>query len=349
VKILIRATNWIGDAVMSLPALRSIRVGYPEAHISVLAKPWVAALYEGERSIDRIIPLAGAPGARDWLLKWRSARALRRENFDLAVQFPNSFESAALARLTGAKRRVGYSRDGRGFLLTSAIAVPRPGEIPRHERFYYAELLRRAGTVKPEIESGAIRLDGAGAAGDRGRELFAARGVRLPVIGVSPGAAYGGAKRWLPDRFAAAARQAASAMGASVAVFGSPGERAICENVADAAGGHDLSGSTSLRQFIDMTAACDLFLSNDSGAMHIASALGVPSITIFGPTDEFATGPSGDQARIVREPVNCAPCGLRECPIDHRCMTRVTVDQVIEASNDLLRLSRGTRFPGNAR
>ena len=129
VNILVRATNWIGDAVMSLPGLRAIRQRFPDSVITVLAKPWVAALYEGERSIHRIIPLAGAPGARDWLVKWRSARALRREKFDLAVLFPNSSESAALARLTGAKRRVGYSRDGRGFLQPARSLFPGPARF----------------------------------------------------------------------------------------------------------------------------------------------------------------------------------------------------------------------------
>ncbi len=321
---------------MSLPALRAIRERFPEAHITVLAKPWVAALYEGERSVDRVMPLEGASGPRDWRAKWTVARALRRERFDLAVLFPNSFESAALVWMGGARRRVGYARDGRGLLLTQAVRLPKAGEIPRHERFYYLELLRRAGLIDRLPAVSDIRLDGAVEARCRGFVLFGARKVRLPVVGVSPGAAYGGAKQWLPERFAEAARRTAERMGGSVAVFGSAGERDMCEQVARDAGGHNFAGATSLREFIDMTAACDLFLTNDSGAMHIAAALGVPSVTVFGPTDETATGPSGAKARLVREPVNCAPCKLRECPIDHRCMTRVTVDMVVRVAEDLV-------------
>jgi len=313
-KILVRATNWIGDAVMSLPALRAIRSRYPGAHITVLAKPWVKQLYEGERAIDAVI--------------WKPARALRTEKFDLAVLFPNSFRSALQIYITGARRRIGYARDARSFLLTDAIPIPKAGEIPKHERFYYLELLRRAGLIDALPNISEIHLDGAGAAAERGSQLFESRGVKLPVIGVSPGAAFGSAKRWLPERFAEAAARLAE--GGSIAIFGSAAERSMCAQVAAACAGHNFAGTTTLREFIDMTAACQLFLTNDSGAMHIAAGLGVPSITVFGPTDETATGPSGANARIVREPVDCAPCKLRECPIDHRCMTRVTIESVLE-------------------
>jgi len=321
---------------MSLPALRALRSRYPDAQISVLAKPWVAALYEGERSIDRIVPLEGARGLRDWGLKWKAASALRKEGFDLAVLFPNSFESAAMAFLSGAKRRIGYARDARSFLLTDAVPLPVKGEIPRHERFYYLEMLRRAGIIDALPDVHEIRLDGAAAARTRGEALFTARGIGLPIVGVSPGAAYGGAKRWLPERFAEAAFQLAERIGGSVAVFGSAGEKAMCDEVAAACGGTNFAGATTLREFIDMTAACNLFLTNDSGAMHIAAALGVPSVTVFGPTDETATGPSGAHARLLREPVGCAPCKLRECPIDHRCMTGVTARRVVEEAVKLV-------------
>lgn len=341
-KIIVRATNWIGDAVMSLPALRALRTAFPDAQIAILAKPWVADLYSGERSIDRIIPLEGASGVRDWARKWKMASALRREKFDLAVLFPNSFESAALLFVAGVRRRVGYSRDGRSFLLTQTIDIPEAGKNPRHERFYYLEMLKRAGLIENYGNDDPIRFDGASEACSRGEKLFQSRGIRQPVVGVSPGAAYGGAKRWLPERFAEAARRLADDSRGSIAVFGSTGERAMCEEVSNAAGGINLAGVTTLREFIDMTAACEVFLTNDSGAMHIASALGVPSVTVFGPTDETATGPSGINAETVREPVDCAPCKLRECPIDHRCMTRVTVDQVVQAAGVRL---RGCRKP----
>ena len=335
--ILIRATNWIGDAVMSLPALRVIRGQFPDARISVLAKPWVADLYEGERSIDRVILLEAASGPRDWAAKWKLVRRLRREPFDLAVLLPNSFESAAVVWLAGIKRIVGYARDGRSLLLNPAVASPAKGEVPRHERFYYLELLRRAGLIDSIPEVAEIRLDAIPAARCRGEELFQRFGVKQPVIGVSPGAAYGSAKRWLPERFGEAAARLTAEVDGSVAVFGSAAERAMCDEVARIAHGRNFAGKTTLREFIDMTAACRVFLTNDSGAMHVASALGVPSVTVFGPTDETATGPLGSTSVLVREPVDCAPCLLRECPIDHRCMTRVTADRVVLAAESLLK------------
>jgi heptosyltransferase-2 len=339
-KILIRATNWIGDAIMSLPALRAIRQRFPDADITVCARPWVSALYDGERSIDRVIAVEGAAGARDWRAKWDLMLCLRGGDFDLGVLFPNSFESAAVLRLAGVKRIVGYARDGRGLLLTDAITVPKAGEIAVHERFYYLELLRRAGLIEAIPEVTEIRLDGVSELRAKGEKTFEMLRVKLPVIGVSPGAAYGSAKRWLPERFAESAARLAGDLGGSVAVFGSAAERAMCEEVAQAANGRNFAGATALKAFIEMTAACSVFLTNDSGAMHIASALGVPSVTVFGPTDEAATGPLGSAARLVREPVDCAPCLLRECPIDHRCMTRVTPDRVVQAARELLSAPR---------
>ncbi len=336
-KILIRATNWIGDAVLSLPALRAVRQRYPDADIAVLARPWVVDLYKGERSIDRVIPLLGLPGVRAFAEKRRVVAALRRERFDLAILLPNSFESAALVFLGAAKRRVGYRRDGRSVLLTDAIPLPKPGELPRHERYYYPELLRRAGIIDSLPEINEILFDAIPEARQRGVALFAAQGIRGPVVGISPGAAFGGAKRWSAEGFAEAARQIAARTDATVAVFGSAAEKPLCQQVADATGGTNFAGATTLREFIDMTAACRIYLANDSGAMHIAAALGVPCVTVFGPTDETATGPVGATARIVREPVPCAPCKKRECPLGHHlCMVGVPAARVVAEALHLL-------------
>ncbi|MEX2262483.1 MAG: lipopolysaccharide heptosyltransferase II [Bryobacteraceae bacterium] len=339
-KILIRATNWVGDAVMSLPALQAVRSRFPDAHIAVLARPWVADLYARETCVDRVIRYEPRAGFRDLRLKWRTARILSRERFDVAILFQNAFEAAAIARLAGIPRRIGYDRDARGWLLTDAIPVPAKGEIPRHERFYYLELLRSAGLIGDIPAADCIRLQGAEEARRAGEALFGKRSIPLPVIGVSPGAAYGAAKQWLPERFAEAAATMAAGHRASVVVFGSGGERALCETVrsqieARGAQAWNLAGNTGLREFIDLAAACRLYLTNDSGAMHIASALGVPTVAIFGATDDTATGPTGPLARVVREPVECSPCLLRECPIDHRCMTGVSSKRVAEEATAL--------------
>ena len=216
---------------------------------------------------------------------------------------------------------------GGNCLLTRAVDVPKPGQIPRHESFYYLELLRRGGLIDSLPAGEAIRL----------RHGPASNGKR--IIGISPGAAYGTAKRWLPERFAEAAGTLATARGASIAVFGTQGERALCEEVAQLLNGHQVinyAGQTTLAQFIDLAAGCELFLTNDSGSMHIASALGVPTVAIFGATDDTTTGPTGLNARVVRQPVDCSPCLLRECPIDHRCMTGVSTDRVVREALELL-------------
>jgi heptosyltransferase II len=334
-KILVRATNWVGDAVMSLPALRALHERFPAAEISILAKPWVADLYGREPFCHRVIPYTPTNLAS----KWRQGRALRSEHFDVAILLQNAFEAAAVAFAAGIPERIGYARDGRSLLLTQAISVPKRGEIPRHERFYYLELLRRAGILDKLPESEMIRLEGAPAARVAGLERFRALGLGETIVGISPGAAYGTAKQWLPDRFAATASRVAHDLGANIMVFGSASERELCGFVAEACTrpAMNLAGQTSLAEFIDMAAACRVYLTNDSGAMHIASALGVPTVTVFGATDDVGTGPTGPLARIVREPVECSPCLRRECPIDHRCMTRVESDRVAQVALDLLK------------
>jgi len=330
----VRATNWLGDAVMSLPAIRAIRQIFPHAHISLVARPWVADLYARERSIDRIIPYTAQKGLG---AKRAFAALLRREQFDAAILLQNAFDAALLAWLAGIPERIGYNRDARGLLLTQAIAVPEPGDIPRHQRFYYLELLRRAAMIERFPDTGDIRLDGIDEARAAGAEHLSQLSISGPAVGISPGAAYGNAKRWFPERFAAVAETLAPS---AVLLFGSAGERDLCETVAEPlrrarVDVRNLAGETTLRQFIDLAAACRLFLTNDSGAMHVSSALGVPTVAVFGATDDTTTGPTGPLARVVREHAECSPCLLRECPIDHRCMTAVTVERTAAVAQEL--------------
>jgi heptosyltransferase II len=319
--ILIRATNWVGDAVMCLPALHAIRGRFPEAHITILAKSWVADLYAQESFTNQILICDSKP----W---WSVAQELRRHRFDCAILLQNAFGAAWVACMAGIPSRIGYNRDGRGLLLTRAVKVPKRGEIPPHQRFYYLELLRRAGLIGA-IPAGDISITPQGPGRDPKRR----------IIGISPGAAYGTAKRWIPERFAEAAAELASVRGAALALFGSRAEHQLCEQIAEMLPGCNVTnyaGRTTLEQFIELASRCELFLTNDSGAMHIASALGVPTVAIFGATDDIATGPTGPRARVVREQVECSPCLLRECPIDHRCMARVSAGRVVEEALDLL-------------
>ena len=326
-KVMVRAPNWLGDAIMSLPALRAIRGIFPHARVAVVARPTVAGLYARETSVDQVIEYS----ARALAAKRAFASALRPLRFDCAILLQNAFDAALLAWMARIPERIGYNRDSRKWLLTRAIDVPEPGEIPRHERFYYLELLRRAGLLEHFPETAAIRLDDIAAAREAGLRRLAGWEVRGPVIGISPGAAYGSAKRWLPERFAETARQ----FSGSVLVFGSASERDLCARVASETGGRNLAGETSLGEFIALASVCRLFLTNDSGAMHVASALGVPTVAVFGATDDTTTGPAGPTARVVRAHAECSPCLLRECPIDHRCMTRVTTDLVAAAALSL--------------
>jgi len=318
---------------MSLPAIRAVREIFPRAHLAVVARPWVADLYARERAIDQVIVYTAQKGLR---AKRHFATLLRAERFECAILLQNAFDAALMAWMAGIPERIGYRRDARGLLLTRPIPVPEPGEIPRHERFYYLELLRRAGLMEHLPPTPAIRLDGIDAARESGARHLAELGMRGPTVGISPGAAYGNAKRWLPERFA----ETAAGLSRSALVFGSAAERSLCQQVTNdlqTAGvdARNLAGETSLRQFIEMAAACRLFLTNDSGAMHVAAALAVPTVAVFGATDDTTTGPTGPLASVIRAHAECSPCLLRECPIDHRCMTRVTTDSVASAARQL--------------
>lgn len=319
---------------MCLPALHALRGALPGARITILGLPWVKELYEGESFADEFIdyPKGWKKGA--WRAKKAVVGELRARNFNAALLFQNAFEAAAIVRLAGIAERVGYDRDGRGWLLSEAVETPELAG--RHERFYYLELLRRAGVIAGYDAESPIALGRAGMAREAGKSRLDGA-----YIGVSPGAAFGSAKRWYGDRFAAAAVQIAKARGTGVAVFGSPEEKNLATEVAAAIAAEgvrveNFAGRTKLREFIELAAAMELMLTNDSGAMHVAYAVGTPSVTVFGSTDHVGTGPVGAKARIVREAVDCAPCKLRECPIDHRCMTRIEAKRVVDVSLDLL-------------
>lgn len=334
--VLVRATNWVGDAVMSLPALRELHRALPAACITVLARPWVSAIFEREPAVNRVLPYHGNAGG-GWR---RTARALRGERFDAALLLQNALEAALIARWARIPLRCGYARDGRSWLLTHAVRVPRREEIPRHECYYYLELLRRLGLLRQLPTVNEIAL-AAPPSHEAGRERLSAFGVsdrhRGPVVGINPGAAFGTAKRWLPSRFAALGRALAS-QGAAVVIFGAASERALAETLAAEIGPAAVStaGRTTLGDFLELAAGCDLFVTNDSGTMHLAAAAGLPVLAIFGATDEIATAPLGPRVRITKKPMPCSPCKLRDCPIDHRCMRAIEVADVLAAASDML-------------
>lgn len=339
-KILVRATNWVGDAVMSIPALRAIRGRWPNAEIVILARPWVAELYRDQGYTDRILTYENKGLHHGFMGRERLARALRREKFDVAVLFQNAFDAAWITWRAQIPRRIGYARQGRSWLLTQAIPVPAKAEMPGHEAYDYLELLRRAGWLErlPRVDEVTIRVTE-----ERRRtaleRLFAA-GVRQDSVRIAfaSGAAYGSAKCWEPERYAALADRLIDAFDADVILFGAAQERETAARIAGAMRNHacNLVGATTIADLPGLLSHCRVFIGNDSGAMHVAGAVGVPVIGIFGPTDAEGTRPLTPQFALIREPVDCSPCFLRKCPIDHRCMTRISVERVFEAARVLL-------------
>jgi heptosyltransferase-2 len=333
---MIRATNWVGDAVMSEPALSAVREAFPGAELTWLARPAIADLFRGHPAIDHTMIYehrgrhAGLSG------KWTLASDLRRHAFDLAILFQNAFEAAALAMLAGVPRRYGYATDGRRFLLTHSIGVPEP-TVLEHQTSYYLDLLRPLGIVRP-VE--APRLFVTSEEEDHIDRRLAALSLERndDLLGLNPGSTYGTAKRWLPERYARTADRLARDFGLRVVILGAPGEEALGRAVADAMESRPLvlSGQTSIRELMSVIKRCRLFLTNDTGPMHVAAAFGVPVVAVFGPTDWRTTAPFGDRHRLVRKPVDCSPCLLRECPIDHRCMSGISVEDVYEAAADRL-------------
>ena len=337
-RILVRAPNWIGDAVMCEPALRGLRLRYPSAEITLLAKPAIAELFIAYPGIDRRLVYddrgihAGLSG------KWTLAGLLRRHRFDLAVLFQNAFEAALITWLAGIRRRYGYVTDGRAFLLTDPVARPDRATLV-HQVHYYWDLLKPLGvTGAPSVPALAVSENETRAMDERLGDLGIGRDEL--IVGVNPGSTYGGAKRWLPERYAEAALRVCRQIGqqqgrpVSVVILGAKGEEKLGHSVADrlTVPSAVLSGRTNIRELMAATKRCSILLTNDTGPMHLAAAFAVPVVAVFGPTDWKTTAPYGQDSSIVRQPVDCAPCLLRECPIDHRCMTGVTVEMVYEAA-----------------
>jgi heptosyltransferase-2 len=317
-RLLVRAPNWVGDVVLALPALRDLRRDFPQAKLTVLARPWVAPLYRAVPEVDEIEESRGT----------RADAVRLRGRFDTAVLLPNSFGTAFAVWRAGIPERWGYATDGRGPLLTRRCAVARSVR-GRSQVYYYRAMVEGLGlaTDGPPDASLACPDEWQSAAS-------ALLGGDGPWIGVNPGAFYGTAKRWLPERFAAVAELVARRIDAKVAIVGGAAERPLGEAIAAQlrVPVRLLSGETTLGALVGVLKSLRLLLTNDSGPMHLAAALGTPLVAVFGSTDASETAPVAHAATVVREPVHCSPCLLRECPIDHRCMTRVAVDRVTDAA-----------------
>ncbi len=329
--ILVRAVNWLGDAILTLPALRQLPRFFPAARLSVLALPRVAPVFANLPEIAEVIPCLPKPPQSPWGAWYRQLRELRRRRFDLAILLPNSFESALVARLAGIPHRVGYNTDCRGWLLTQMVQGPEK-MAGFHQVYYYAGLLKAFGWAAidgiPELVLTAAEKTVAA-------QLLAANGWRRgqKLIGFAPGARYGPAKQWFPERFAAVATALQESHDALVVLLGGAGDQPIAQRLvaAMATPPVNLVGQTDLRTALAVIHHLDVLLSNDSGLMHAAAALWTPVVAIFGSTDPFATGPFTPYASIIWHPLPCGPCRKRTCPLGHyQCLDLISVPEVLE-------------------
>ena len=344
-RIVVISPNWLGDAVMALPALADVRRHYPSAHLAVAARASVAPLFTMVEGVDEIVGLPGRGGLRAVTGWQQDAAVLATGGFDAALLFPNSFATALIASKSGIAERWGYAADWRGRFLTRAVPKPKR---PLHQGAYYQALTSELGMapgplhaqVKPNTE--------------RARDLLREIGLDVdePFAVFAPGAAYGRAKQWLPERFAGLAHLLIEQRGWSVVMVGASADRAVCKEIegrlsafakasADKPSSRlnrliDLSGKSDLASLAGILAVAGAVVSNDSGAMHLAGAVGTHVVALFGATNDTRTSPlsAGADApapTILTHPVFCRPCMLRECPIDHRCMRGITADKVLQS------------------
>jgi lipopolysaccharide heptosyltransferase II len=328
-RILIRTSNWLGDAIMSAPAVQAIKAGRPDVHLTILTKTKLADFWKNVSGVDEIIGIEPADSVFDVAKRIRGTASSAQSDFDVAVLFPNSVRVALEAWLAGIPRRVGYRTKWRSKLINQIVReqVFKTPQPPRHQVNHYLDLATYIG-AGPGVE---VRGQGAGVGKAEGRSTPT---DHPPFrIGLCPGADYGPAKRWLPERFVEVAKTVAERTGCEWALFGMNTDAAIGEQISAALDGKcdNLIGKTTLAELIAELRKCSVLLTNDTGTMHLAAFLGVPTVSIFGSTEPLLTGPLGSGHRIIRHHVECSPCFLRTCPIDFRCMKAVTVEEVVQA------------------
>jgi len=349
-RMLIRSSNWLGDAVMTLPAVRAIKQGRPDAKVTILTRAKLVDFWNRVPEVDEVISI----GATDNV--FRVAKKISN-GFDAAILFPNSIRSALEVWLAGIPRRVGFEAKGRNFLLNQMIRKGKKARPPEHQLNHY---LRLAGSV------GAFKFSGTDpeqsfqlfSNPDPGKESKIQRSKSPFRIGLCPGADYGPAKRWLPERFAEVIKTVSLRRECEWVLFGTEKDRPVAEQILSARTPDpaaepavlspetpneasepnpgfknctDLMGKTTLDELIGELSKCQVLLTNDTGTMHLAAFLGVPTVSIFGSTEPALTGPMGSGHRVLRHHVECSPCFLRECPLDFRCMKSVEVDEAVEA------------------
>jgi heptosyltransferase-2 len=357
-KILVRGTNWLGDAVMTTPALLRLREKFPGAHITILTPEKLRELWTNHPAIDKTISFAAGENI------FAVAKKLRAENFDLAIVFPNSPRSAIEVFLAKIPRRIGCARPWRNLFLTQAVA-PRVKAVKMHKRsvgeihaLVAADVNRRTNRAFTSAATGAHQIHEylhlAAALGANPEPLepqlfvapeeieiaknkFGLDKITNPILGLNPGAEYGPAKRWPVEKFIAAAKEIQQRTNCVWILLGGNGDLELCERIESEIQNskfkiQNFCGKTSLRELMSLLKLCRVLLTNDTGPMHVAAALGTPVVVPFGSTSPELTGPifSGN-SKILKSDAPCSPCFLRECPIDFRCMNGISFGQVVEA------------------
>jgi heptosyltransferase II len=318
-RILIRSSNWLGDAVMSVPAVRAIKNGRPDAQVTIAVPARIAPMWKLVPGVDAIIPLPnGSLLSAVGLLR-------RRSPFDAAILFPNSLRVALESWLSGIPRRVGYQGHWREWLLNQTVPEPRKPSPPEHHSLRFLRIARECGAETSNIQQPTSNI-----------QIEVADQPQR--IGLCPGAEYGPAKRWLPERFAEVAAKISAQSSAQWILFGTKNDVAIGDQIAAAIDDHCVNriGQTTLDELINELRECRLLLTNDTGTMHLAALLGVPVVAIFGSTEPRLTGPRGNGHVVLRHHVECSPCFLRKCPIDFRCMKEVSTQEVADAVLSIL-------------
>lgn len=341
-KILIRSTNWIGDAIMTTPAVRTIRENFPDSEITLLGLPWVADVFAAGPRVDRIF-LYEKNGRHQGLGgKLRLAAELRAEKYDAAILLQNAFEAALITTLARIPARGGYTTDGRGLLLTHGVKKD-PAIGLKHQVHYYQEMLAGLGLTPGDDQLELLLAPEAEKTVDEHLQTCFSHSGRVPVIGLNPGAAYGPAKRWPAEKFGRLAHRVCSRSDGVVLIFGTEADREAADRIRAATPGQsagrviDLTGKTDLATAMAYIDRCDVFVTNDSGLMHVAAALRTPVVAIFGSTDHIATGPFSDNALVIRKPMDCSPCKKTHCPQDHfQCMEQIQPDEVYSSVQTFL-------------
>lgn len=349
-RIVVRGTNWVGDAVMTVPALRELRRLFPDAHLTLATRSWAQELFADADFIDYLLvnDRRGLGAVRAQVHEWKNRK------FDLAVLFQNAFEAALIPALARVPFRIGYATEHRGFLLTHSLHLP-PWRSAKHEVFYYLnivaalESLIKGGQRSPDDYQPQPHLEISEGRRAGAVNFLVRHGVdgERKLIALCPGSINSRAKRWPAESFAVLADLLIE-RDAHVLLIGSPEELDVSLEVAGRMR-HEpvmLTGKTNLSQAIEVLDTVDLLITNDTGPAHIAAALGRPTLVIFGPTNPLTTRPFSSKSEIVRHPPECAPCMLRDCPIDHRCMTAISPAEVFARAQVMLDSQEPLRDPG---